>query len=339
MSKRGKKSQLGSQEFSLLEEILEQAMTTAGLVDAVNFRIAHPNDRKALEDLQIRRLLAIDSSTYRVTLLGLDALQTATSRELLSLGDKFAEALRQRFANEELRRKEFHVSEIAELLGVNVNRCLATLAQLKEAIESWSGGRSATWPRADAWILPSENAFAWPTTRDLIRQLREWNKPERVQRKNALRSALIGQAIGTSSPVVAAPPIWYQDLPARPLRVLFGEIHRARQLNCRALVVLGLRTALDTMCNELWGDIGTFQAKLQRLQTEGYIGRLQHDQLATAIAIGNATTHRGHIPTTRDTNTVYDIVETLIRQHYSLRDRASVAAKRVPSRMKAKEPQ
>ena len=157
--------------------------------------------------------------------------------------------------------------------------------------------------------------------------------------KDALRASAFGQPSDTLQIRLEPTPDWHRDIHARPLRALFNEIHRARQAKCPALIVLGLRAALDAMCNEMWGDIGTFKDKLQKLTDEGLIGKRQREQIAAAIEIGNATTHRGHIPTIRDAETVYDIVESLVKQHYSLNVRASNAAKRVPARLKGRAPQ
>jgi hypothetical protein len=132
-------------------------------------------------------------------------------------------------------------------------------------------------------------------------------------------------------------PEWHKDLRVRSLRLLLSEIYRARQIDCPALVVLSLRSALDAICNEMWGDLGTFQDKLQKLVDEGLIGSKQRQLMAAAIEIGNATTHRGHIPTRGDAEAVHDIVEGLIKQHYSLDGRASVAAGRLPKRIRARK--
>lgn len=179
--------------------------------------------------------------------------------------------------------------------------------------------------------------FEWPTTGVLIRQIKIWRSPERRIAKDALRASVFGHALSAATTALPVAPDWHQDLRQKSLRALFGEIHRARQVNCPALVVLGLRAAIDTMCNEMWGDLGTFQEKLQKLHDEGLIGQRQHEQISAAIEIGNATTHRGHIPIRRDADTVHDIVEALIKQHYSLGARASSAARRVSARIKPRK--
>ena len=338
MAKR-ERSSLSTQERALLEEILTLTWRSGAAVDGTNFRITHQSDRKALQDLEFRSLLVRErqADAYRVALLGLDALRTDVSRRILTFGDKLAAALQQRFSDESLRHEKFFVVQIAECLGISVDECKLVLLHLREAVESWWGGASSDWLSKDAWILPGERVFEWPTTGDFISQLKDWRSPERRAAKDALRATLLGHAPQPAETALREAPAWHQDLRPRPLRALFAEIHRARQVSCPALVVLGLRAAIDTMCNEMWGDLGTFQAKLQKLNDEGFIGRRQRDQISAAIEIGNATTHRGHIPTRRDADTVHDIVEALLKQHYSLSARASSAAKRVPARVRPRK--
>jgi hypothetical protein len=109
-----------------------------------------------------------------------------------------------------------------------------------------------------------------------------------------------------------------------------AEIEDARSRGGCMLPVLGLRTALDLMCNDMWGDIGTFEAKLRKLADEGLVGTRQLLLLMAAVEIGNATTHRGHVPSQKDATAVYDIIEGLLKQHYVLPDRARRASRRVP---------
>ena len=116
---------------------------------------------------------------YHVSLLGLDALGTPASRKILGFGDILAKRLQERFSDEALRRKELQVVEIADYFGTSVDECLLILLHLNEAVENWWGGSSADWPSKDAWMLPGERVFEWPTIDDFIKQLKDWRSPER----------------------------------------------------------------------------------------------------------------------------------------------------------------
>ncbi|GFE85034.1 hypothetical protein GCM10011487_70340 [Steroidobacter agaridevorans] len=199
-------------------------------------------DRKTLQDLEFKTLVATDAHRYYVPVLGLDFLQNDLSRRILDLGDKLAQELKRRFSDAALRTEQFRVVEIATYFGIDVDECLLVLLHLKEAVENWSGGRSSDWPSKDAWILPSERIFDWPTTADFIHQLKEWRSPARQQMKQNLLARLEGQT--HNAPETLTVPPWHRDLRPRSLQALFGEIHRAKHMGCPALVVLGLRAAL-----------------------------------------------------------------------------------------------
>lgn len=129
-------------------------------------------------------------------------------------------------------------------------------------------------------------SFAIRCTRSGINRSRR--SPARRQMKQNPLGRLDGQT--HNAPDTLTIPQWHRDLRPRSLRTLFGEIHRASQIGCPALMVLGPRAALDSMCTQMWGDLGTFQNKLQRLSGKGMIAAKQRHLIATAIEIGNATT-------------------------------------------------
>lgn len=83
MAKR-KQNNLSIQERALLDEILTLSWRSGAAVGATNFRISHQDDRRALQDLEFRSLLAREraADAYYVPLLGLDALRVADYRRL-----------------------------------------------------------------------------------------------------------------------------------------------------------------------------------------------------------------------------------------------------------------
>jgi hypothetical protein len=344
MARQKREQPLLPHEQALLGEILDRTWSAGAPVDAWDVLSDHPGDKDTLRDLEVKTLLAREGRGYYVPILGLAALRSPLSRTILAHGNKLAEELRRRFHDRVLREGQFGFSEIAQHLGISGGECSLVLLHLKESVENWSGGRSADWPGENSWILPSARILDWPTIEDLVRQLKEWRMPhfdevKSTARKGASLTMHGGFGVHPTSWIAPSPsvPEWHRDLRPGSLRSLFAEIHRARQVECHALVVLGLRSALDAMCNDMWGDLGSFQSKIQKLADEGMIGLKQRKLIEAAVEVGNATTHRGHIPSRRDAEAVYDIVEALLKQHYSLGTRASSAASRVPARAKAKK--
>lgn len=324
-----KKQALTMRQRGLLHELLEVTWETQSLVDAPSFRASHVADRADLDALATEGLLVRDNDQYRVTLLGLDVLASVLARRILERGDALARQLKDRYVDPKFRQEHYRVSEIADLWRVPVAECVLTLRHFQDILGSWTGGWSPSLSAEDSWVVPGEIVCDNPDTASLIRQQRDWRERARAL---PVPSLAFVDAIAASPVLQRTRPNWHTKLP-KALRVLMTEIDDARGCGSRVLSVLGLRTALDTMCRDLWGgDVGTFQEKLRRLAAEGLVSEKQLPLLESAVEVGNATSHRGHVPPADDVGAIFDIVESLLKQHYVLPSRASRAAGRVPSK-------
>ncbi len=310
----------------LLAEVLELAWQSNALVDAPEFRASHVPDRAEVDALVAQGFLARDDDQYRVTILGLDELKTDRARHMLKCGDILAKKLYERFVDPSLRKEHYHVREIADLWNISIAECILMLRHFHDILGSWTSGWTTGLATPDAWVVPGEVVCDYPNTNALIRERKKWKSRAHLHPYPGLQNL-----DGTKVPVLAAraPQDWYRGLP-KVLQVLISEIEESRSRGNKMLSVLGARAALDAMCGEMWGDIGTFDSKLQRLADEGLVGVRQHKLLKYAIEVGNATSHRGHVPTKKDADAVCEIIEGLLKQHYVLSGRASQAAQRVP---------
>lgn len=81
------------------------------------------------------------------------------------------------------------------------------------------------------------------------------------------------------------------------MRELLEEIYRSLDAGSLRLPMMGLRTLIDMMVLEKIGDVGTFKQKLRELEREGFISPQNREALYAALEMGNATAHRGHVPT------------------------------------------
>jgi hypothetical protein len=85
------------------------------------------------------------------------------------------------------------------------------------------------------------------------------------------------------------------------------------------------------------GDLGTFSAKLQALETSGLTSPRQTKLLQAALDAGHAAAHRGHLPEAEELEAVMDIVEHVL--HLDLLDPAADELRRsTPSRTKGPAP-
>jgi hypothetical protein len=82
------------------------------------------------------------------------------------------------------------------------------------------------------------------------------------------------------------------------------------------------------------GDIGSFAVKLEKLESEGFIGRKQKEFLSAVLDAGNAAAHRGHAASASEIEYAMDIVEHLLQAIYILEDAAQVLREKTPPRQR-----
>jgi hypothetical protein len=80
------------------------------------------------------------------------------------------------------------------------------------------------------------------------------------------------------------------------------------------------------------GDCGTFLEKLDAMEKHFYISLRQKHTLEAIINAGNASTHRGWVPSDDDIATLFDITENLIDTVYLHEDLARTIESKVPPR-------
>lgn len=140
-------------------------------------------------------------------------------------------------------------------------------------------------------------------------------------------------------PIVSRPkPAWFDKLDDKFQEVL-EEVYIALDANTRFLAAFGARTALDLLIVDKIGDVGSFQEKLKKLETDGYINSTDRELLDAVTEAGNAAAHRGYAPDEKLLNHVIDILESLFDKFYIKPDRdkellskAKALKKRIPKR-------
>ncbi len=132
-------------------------------------------------------------------------------------------------------------------------------------------------------------------------------------------------------------PGWIEELPDETEQ-LFLEVYTALQADSRRLALMGARALIDLAILSRVGDVGTFEQKLEALETGGFISSRSRNVLASALDAGNAAAHRGHNPTARDLGNVLDIVEHLFET--ALLERAAEGLRtRTPPRHRREPPE
>lgn len=107
-------------------------------------------------------------------------------------------------------------------------------------------------------------------------------------------------------------PHWCCELPWQTVELL-KEVYAALHADSRRLAMMGARALIDVVILDQVGDVGNFQQKLNKLESEGYVSTKNRAVLEAALDVGNAASHRGHKPKADHVQHVMDIVENLLQ--------------------------
>lgn len=125
-------------------------------------------------------------------------------------------------------------------------------------------------------------------------------------------------------------PDWLKRLPKKQsyenIKKLFEEIYQALHVKASRLSIMGARTLVDIFMNDKLGDIGSFEKKLDTLESKGYLSKTNKKVLIAALDVGHAVSHRGHNPSEEEVFTVIDIVENML--HTIVLDREAAKLKK-----------
>ena len=114
-------------------------------------------------------------------------------------------------------------------------------------------------------------------------------------------------------------------------RELLEEVYLALHADSKRLATMGARALLDAFINKNVGDCGNFSRGLTALVDQHFLTPREKELVSAAVDVGNASAHRGHVPSTNDLNTVIDIVENLIHKELLI-SQAQALQSRTPQR-------
>lgn len=103
-------------------------------------------------------------------------------------------------------------------------------------------------------------------------------------------------------------PSWYPKL-RKAYQQIFSEIYTALDSSLYILAATGIRTALDKLIVEKIGDIGRFDAKVERLVENAIITTDDKELLLAVVDAGSASAHRGFSPKVNDLKHMMEITE------------------------------
>lgn len=119
---------------------------------------------------------------------------------------------------------------------------------------------------------------------------------------------------------------------------LFSELYIAHQNNAYFLSSMACRSIIDRIMHLSLGDeFGTFNDRLKKFSSNGYISDNETSLLKTVIEAGNASTHRGWSPKeSQQLDTLIGIIENLTERIFVLEEMGKALKMQIPEKNKAK---
>lgn len=253
-----------------------------------------------------------NQSHYTPALLALaDITDEPDVRQLFLDCTKVLQSLRASYLENQTELTEVH--EFAAQAELPLDRFHRALAYLIENVSPIAGSQAGP-DGAPGRIVPAEKVLLLEDVDAVLDELRTY----RQLRASWSGLPLEEVAVSSSEPANAAiaQRAWLHHVP-RDVQALLAETYAARDTGLRALVLMGVRAAIDMSCNHLVGDSGTFDSKLAALHSSGRISETQRDTLQALIQLGHASAHRGHQPSMADVDDALDILERLLKAQYA----------------------
>ncbi len=113
---------------------------------------------------------------------------------------------------------------------------------------------------------------------------------------------------------------------------LIEECYAATYNNAPTLAAMGIRAIIEAVMIDKVTDQGSFVKNLQEFFSQGFISKIQKDSLESALEIGHATIHRGHIASEAELETAFDITEGLLNDLYVSPSKAKALRTNLPKR-------
>lgn len=287
-------------------------------VDSLAFRAENFQRISSIDQLEVEGCIRKDQERYFVSLTALAQLNVPRAIRILEDAEKLFQQLKIHYTR--TQRETMLVDDLAWRSGVDELAAREALGYMVQG--PWWGGHSGRFFSVpNAHIQPSESILRFESFSSVVDQLRTWQSTRIRDRQLTIPAALDVHTDGdvsqtpTISNMQRQRPDWVIKLPDE-LRELLGEIYSAMALDLRALPAMGVRALIDVVAVKLVGDAGSFEKKLALLQDDGHITAANKSILSVAIEVGNASAHRGYVPSLDDLGTLLGVVEHLLQAHY-----------------------
>lgn len=309
---------LSDQDKKLLTELVKNGSMMGAGVEAKSFRAQNFQDLQAIERLENIGLISRVNERYFVDLIALPHLQARPATDILINCEKIFPVLKAHYLQNQT--ESITISEVAKRTGITLTPASIALNYMIHS--KCIGGRSANlFSGLDSYVFPAEDILRFDSFSAVIEQQSSWRQNYTDPRLAMSSGSPLNfhdegvtvrrQPLSDAYPV----PTWISELPIG-LQDLLKEVYQANANDLRALCSMGIRAAIDMVCVERVGDVGSFQKKLELMLAAKHISEIDFGCVLAAIEMGNASAHRGHIPSKEDLSTLLLICERLVSGRY-----------------------
>jgi hypothetical protein len=264
-----------------------------------------------LDDMVSEGEIRDNRERYAPALLALSELDDPEVREFLDDCATVLPVLRMRYLSDQTDL--ISVDDLSQRSDLPRERFARGLFYLNANCTVLAGSKSMG-AETLAEVLPAEEVLTLRTMDDVFKELRGF-RALRVGWGGFPQSDVRSVPVPSPSNQVKEELPWLKQLPL-DLQTLLAEIYAAQRVGLRSLAVMGVRAAIDMTCNHLVGDAGGFEAKLNKLKSEGHVSESQRQTLHAVVQLGHAAAHRGHLPNAEDVDDVLDILERALKSQY-----------------------
>lgn len=329
---------LSQRSRELLEEIFRASGRATDGCQAPRFRADHADDIPLLDTLEQDRYLCRKSDTYVVSVAALSHLEDLRAKRLLVLAERIFEVLKDAYAKN--LQQSVRVTEIANALQHEEEEVRLCLRYMIEASGWWSSHSSDLLWDSNASVAPAEQILALDSFETLVTRLQDSMERGRKEREQNRSNLQIKPSVGiddgdvcnsTSGGAGHVEPRWFSSVPDK-MQFIMREIYRALGTGMSALPAMGVRAVIDMVCVDQIGDVGSFENKIDRLVDEGHISANDKESLKSAIELGSASAHRGHLPDEDSVMRAVEICEHFLQKTYALPESSERLRRTTPPR-------
>lgn len=323
-------------DSKMLKEIFQLIEIGTQSLDAALFRAQNEEYINVLNSLEKRGYIKNNDNRYSLSLAALDIIgnEVIKARDILNNCSSVFQWLRESYKQNP--HKNIPIEDIVSGTQTPETDTRVCLYYLRD-VPIWSGYTTDILKNEKILVKASESILRYKTFDEVIKQLHSWYdrayKPSLTSKdlldkeldksprkpQNDLSSINIGRMN------IKLPP---------PLSRLLSEIERGIATELFALSSMGIRAAIDFICNDVVGDIGGFKQKLKALEGGGHITIRNKNILENTLELGHASAHRAHFPKKEELKAALKVLLHLLDEIYLLESKAKKIAESVPKRKK-----